>query len=286
MFERVASLELRLAKSEGVNQDLSAEVTDLKAVTGQVAALEAHLAELEQNKVDSDARIASLEDENARLAKQVVVLEDQSAESDRRLLVQESGAPEVDTKIATMQQNFTQMKAALRGMKDKMSRCVEKDWIIRHLDQMADDIDRLANKNNQDLRDFADDVKLTLESLSLPAGGGAPTQGHMRGAVSRVHFRCLACDQPMKSMSGPRTQRYTNAVNNTVTMQLGKRPGSANDSLRITKGAEKTIYGDSGMAYRGREDDVHVLHTSEVHGGPGAPRRHQPTFGNPHSKGY
>lgn len=102
-----------------------------------------------------------------------------------------------------------------------------------------------------ELRRFEKDMMNYLDEVSTSGGGKHQHETN----VGRIHFRCIACDQPMQTMTGPSTNAFQSATGAGAHVGCAV-PGNHAErasTMTVEKGEELPIFGRDGQVYRGRE---------------------------------
>lgn len=141
-----------------------------------------------------------------------------------------------------------------------------QDWVSARLEEQwkktVKELEVMMRKYRQEGRSSTKAASPASKSVNL--GGSV---GHRSMAD-----RCLACDQPINSLRGPKTAAHAHSLASSSQLTqsgggerdpehfylgLGNRPGTG--ELRVVQGEEYHLYGQGGVPFRGRKDDQYEL---------------------------
>lgn len=126
-------------------------------------------------------------------------------------------------------------------------------------------IDAMGKKAHKDMKNELRRFEKDLMAYITEWGDGKSTTSETN--AGRIHFRCIACDQPQQSMPGASTNNFKQATSGVgvhigpaVTGQRSERIAT----MTVERGEEVSLFGRDGQVYKGRESGkIHYSTGSE-----------------------
>lgn len=271
--EILQKTDAKLARLEEENKRKDKEIEDLqsivKTITAQMDGM-AKLLEVQQEQVNQaqetqkkhNTRMLELVEYNKTAELRLIAAEEGQKANQGTVEEHTKDISKLSEIIGLMKKTHKEIKMALKRNTDTAT----KSWVLSMIDEQSQAVNRLALKNNKDLRDFADDLEVALRSMKF---GGTMSSKQDGGSAGKIHFRCLTCDRPLKDVNGPRSKGYmqqmskSSSSSGTTTLSLGHHgitTRSTGRKVDVVAGDEYTLYGEHGDGvFKGRQDDgVHA----------------------------